>query len=142
MLDIQQPSLLRRFAIINYDTLLLMAVSIAYGLVYIGINKIITQSEADNAKGLLFQVGWLLSIFAFFCYFWMRGGQTTGMRAWRVQIVSVDGTAPSLSQCIVRFLLAALGWAFFFTCFFHPQQQMLHDCWSNTQLILVDKHKQ
>ena len=141
MPEIQHPSLLRRFAILNYDCLLLMAVSIAYGLIYIGINKLIFQSEADNARGILFQIGWLLSIFSFFCYFWMRGGQTTGMRAWRVQIINLGEKSPSIYQCIIRFFLALLGWALFFTSFFHPQKKMLHDSWSKTQLILLDKQK-
>jgi uncharacterized RDD family membrane protein YckC len=135
------PTLLRRFAIINYDSLLLIAVSMAYGLIYIGISKLIFGLETDRATGPLFQVGWLLCFFGFFCYFWMRGGQTTGMRAWRVQIVNIENKSPSFIQCIIRFILAPLGWLLFFTAFFDDKKQCLHDKWSQTQLIMLAKNK-
>ena len=111
----------------------------AYGLVYIAISKWLFAVEADHATGLLFQLGWLLTIFSFFSYFWKRAGQTTGMRAWRVKLVSVNAKAPSIQQCALRFLLAAIGWLCFFTAWRHPQRQMIHDQRSGTQLILLPK---
>lgn len=136
-----RPSLLRRLAIIVYDLLLLVAVSMAYGLVYIGISKLLFGMSADRATGLLFQLGWLATLFGFFAYFWMRGGQTTGMRAWRVQITDQQGNPPLLTQCAARFVLAVLGWLCFFTAFFDKNKQCLHDNWSGTQLILLEKPK-
>jgi uncharacterized RDD family membrane protein YckC len=135
------PSILRRFAIINYDLLLLLAVSMAYGLIYIGISKLVFGIEADRATGIVFQLGWLLSLFGFYAYFWIRGGQTTGMRAWRVQIVNLENKAPSLLQCCVRFILSPLGWLLFITSFFDDKKQCLHDKLSKTQLILLSKTK-
>ncbi|MGH1439110.1 MAG: RDD family protein [Cellvibrionaceae bacterium] len=137
----QYPSLLRRFATINYDLLLLMAVSIGYGLIYIGIAKLIFGVTTDRATGLFFQLGWLLTLVGFFCYFWMKGGQTTGMRAWRMKIGTLEGEPPQLMQCIARFLLAPLGWLCFFTSFFDANKQCLHDKLSKTQLILLPKEK-
>jgi uncharacterized RDD family membrane protein YckC len=134
-----QPSLLRRFAVINYDGLLLMAVSIGYGLIYLAIGKLVFHMNVDRPAGIVFQLGWLLSIVGFFCYFWMRGGQTTGMRAWRVQITNGNGNAPTIGQCLLRFILAPLGWLLFFTFWLNPNRQMLHDQWSNTRLILLPK---
>ena len=140
-IEVNYPSLLRRFAIINYDLLLLMAVSMAYGIVYLGIAKLIFQMETDRASGLLFQLGWPLTIFLFFCYFWKKGGQTTGMRAWRVQLLTAEGTAPTIAQCALRFLLALIGWLLFFSAWFDDNRQLLHDRWSKTQLILLPKIK-
>ncbi|MGH1484808.1 MAG: RDD family protein [Cellvibrionaceae bacterium] len=134
------PSLIRRFVILNYDSLLLMAVSMAYGLVYIGISKLLFNISTDRATGTLFQLGWLLSIFGFYYYFWTRGGQTTGMRAWRVQIISIKGSnTPTIAQCIIRFCLAAVGWALFVSYFFDNEKCMLHDRWSHTRLLIVEK---
>lgn len=137
----QYPSLLRRFATINYDLLLLLAVSIGYGLIYIGIAKLIFGVTTDRATGLLFQLGWLFTLIGFFCYFWMKGGQTTGMRAWRIKIGTLEGNAPKLTQCLTRFVFAPLGWLFCFTSFFDPNKQCLHDKLSQTQLILLEKEK-
>ena len=137
----QYPSLMRRFIILNYDGLLLMAVSMTYGLLYIAINKWVFGIEADRAAGLLFQIGWLLTLFGFFCYFWKRGGQTTGMRAWRVKLMNSNGKSPCIRQCALRFLLALIGWTCFFTIWMHPRRQMLHDQWSHTRLVLLPKDK-
>lgn len=133
------PSVTRRFVIISYDLLLLISISIAYGLMYIAIGKWIFGVTTDRATGLLFQLGWLFTIFSFFCYFWKRGGQTTGMRAWQVKLISLNGETVSVRQCALRFLLALIGWICFFTAWVHPQRQMLHDRWSNTRLILLPK---
>jgi uncharacterized RDD family membrane protein YckC len=137
----QSPSLLRRFAILNYDGLLLIAVSMAYGMIYIGISKLVFLVDADRATGTLFQLGWLLTLFGFFYYFWTHEGQTTGMRAWRVKIIDANGNTPTTIQCILRFTLAAIGWALFFSYFFSDQKNLLHDKWSNTQLIMLEKSK-
>ncbi|MFT6389985.1 MAG: putative RDD family membrane protein YckC [Cellvibrionaceae bacterium] len=116
-----------------------MAVSIGYGLIYIGIAKFIFGVTSDRATGASFQLGWLVALVGFFCYFWMKGGQTTGMRAWRIQITNLTGQAPSLTQALLRFVLAPLGWLCFFTSFFDPKKQCLHDKLSQTQLILLEK---
>lgn len=137
----QYPSLLRRFATINYDLLLLVPVCMLYVLTYIAIAKLIFEMPSDRPSGTLFQLGWLLTIISFFCYFWMKGGQTTGMRAWRMKIGTLDGEPPQLMQCIARFLLAPLGWLCFFTSFFDAKKQCLHDKLSKTQLILLPKEK-
>jgi len=118
-----------------------MAVSIAYGLIYIGIAKLIFGVTTDRATGTAFQLGWLLTLTGFFCYFWMKGSQTTGMRAWRMKIVNTDGNVPTLVQCLTRFVLAPIGWLCFFTALFDTKKQCLHDKLSQTQLILLDKEK-
>lgn len=137
---IKHPSLLRRFMIILYDSLLIAAVSMAYGILYMAIAKWLFQVDNDRAEGLLFQLGWLFSVVGFFCYFWIKGGQTTGMRAWKTKIVNEQNTRPSVGQCLLRILLAPIGWLLFFSSFFDSQQRCLHDIGSKTQLILLDKN--
>ena len=133
------PSLLRRLAAMGYDALLLVAVSIAYGLCYIAVNKWIFRAVEDGASGELFQLGWLATVAGFFCFFWIRGGQTTGMRAWRLQIVNRVGQWPTLGECLLRFALAPLGWLCCFTAFTNSQRLLLHDRWSHTRLVLLAK---
>ncbi|MBX2807655.1 MAG: RDD family protein [Cellvibrionaceae bacterium] len=135
------PSLLRRIAAIGYDSLLIMAVSMAYGLLYIGLAKLFGGLDSDRPAGLGFQLGWLLTLVGFYCYFWMRGGQTTGMRAWRIQLVHRNGGSPQLIQCVIRLITALFGWTFFITALFDKHQQCLHDKWSKTRLVLIPKHQ-
>ena len=133
------PSLLRRLAAIIYDSLLLVPVSMAYGLLYIGIAKFIFQQSGDRADGILFQIGWSVALFAYFAYFWMRGGQTTGMKAWRIKIASTQNSTPTLRACLLRFLVAPVGWLCFFTAFFNRQRLCLHDQFSHTHLLIINR---
>lgn len=133
------PSPLRRFGVVIYDSLLIIAVSFIYGYIYIAISKLVFNIETDSPSGFLFQVGWLLTVISFYTYFWKKGGQTTGMRAWRIEIQSKEGHSPSIPQCILRLATAPIGWLLFATSFFHPQQQWLHDILSQTQLVLIPK---
>jgi uncharacterized RDD family membrane protein YckC len=40
----------------------------------------------------------------------MRGGQTLGMRAWRVRLARMDGNAVSMRDCALRYVGALLSW--------------------------------
>ena len=64
-------------------------------------------------------IGWMLTLAAFFCYFWRRSGQTLGMRAWRMKLVDLEYNTPRLKQCFLRCLIAPFslllgGVGFFF----------------------------
>jgi len=137
----QHPSLLKRLAIVVYDYLLIIAVCIAYGIAYIAIGKLVFSMEADRPSGLFYQIGWLATVIGFYTYFWMKGGQTTGMRAWRVQITTLDGNPPLFSQCVIRFFVSPIGWLLCLSALFDNNKQCLHDKLSKTQLILLSKEK-
>ncbi|HBZ48578.1 MAG TPA: hypothetical protein DEO93_15690, partial [Stenotrophomonas sp.] len=70
---------------------------------------------------------------------WRRGGQTLGMRPWRLQVVGADGTAPTRRQLWLRYavgtlsvLLGGLGlwWALI-----DRQRLTWHDRASGTRLV-------
>lgn len=56
----------------------------------------------------------LLMLAAGFGYFglsWRRGGQTLGMRAWRLRVVRADGGVPAWSALVLRYVVAGLSLA-------------------------------
>lgn len=74
---------------------------------------------------------------------WRRGGQTLGMRPWRIRLVGSDGTAPSWRAVWIRYavgtaslLLAGLG---FFWAWIDCDRLTWHDRASNTRLVRVPK---
>ncbi len=99
--------LLRRFAAISYDALLLLALLIfATGLV-----TLFTGGEATRANNP-FVTTWLFLVsFAFFAWFWTHGGQTLGMRAWKIRLQQEDGRSISLWQALLRFITGLPAWA-------------------------------
>ena len=74
---------------------------------------------------------------------WKRGGQTLGMRPWRIRVVSLDGSAPARAALWIRYavgtlsLLAAglgLWWAWV-----DRDRLTWHDRASGTRVVRVAK---
>ncbi len=136
------PPLWRRVAAMVYDTLLILAISMGYGGLILIISKITTGNTETLSSGIGFQLGWLASIVLFFCFFWYRGGQTLGMRSWRLQLKHKDPSkSPSCLQCFCRCVLMPLGLALFIVGLIRKDKQCLHDTLSHTQLVLTPKIK-
>lgn len=149
---IQPAGLFRRLAAMVYDSLLLLGLSFVYGgLFAVSIPNWLADEPVplgELAYGplgrLFFQLGWLALIVGFFTYFWRHGGQTLGMRAWRLKVQTPDGQTISYQQCLLRCLLAALSMALaglgYVWCLFDPQRQTLHDRLTHTQVIVLPKN--
>ena len=97
--NIQYPSFLTRFLCGIYDSLLLLGVWFLVGSVLLFLN---------NFNPLNPFVGFIVSIitaWSFFAFFWMRGGQTLGMKVWKIKLVNIGDERISLSQTALRFIL-------------------------------------
>ena len=135
------PGLTRRLAAVAYDTLLLSALLLLAG----GPLPFISPSIQELWWVRLLIQGYLLTIsFAFFGWFWVHGGQTIGMRAWRIRLVQDNGTPVGWRQAAVRFLSALLSWAAlglgFLWVIVDSSNRAWHDYLSKTHLILVPKN--
>lgn len=63
----------------------------------------------DAVYGATLQTLLFLELYAFFVCFWLFRGQTLGMLAWRLEILSDDGSPLTLRQATLRFFGAMLG---------------------------------
>lgn len=89
---------------------------------------------------------WLTCLFVTGVYAvmsWRRGGQTLGMRPWRLKVVTSDGMAPGWTALIVRFLVAvvsvlAVGLGFWWA-WVDRGRLTWHDRASNTRMIRLPK---
>lgn len=146
------PSLMRRFAAMVYDTLLLAAISILYGAIATGINIAIKGVPATGERvswgafGIIVFIGWILTLGYFFCYFWKKSGQTLGMKTWRMKMYDASSMQlPSYLQCVIRccyapFSLLLLGMGYWMI-YLNPERQTLHDKLSKTRILLQEKTK-
>jgi uncharacterized RDD family membrane protein YckC len=80
---------------------------------------------------------------AYFAISWARGGQTIGMRAWRLRVVDVNGHALPWPRCVLRFLVAcislgavALG---FLWCLVDARKRAWHDVAAGSVLVQLAK---
>ena len=75
----------------------------------------------------------------FFCGFWVHGGQTLGMRAWRLRVVRDDGHPLGWARAMARFaagIVAALplGLGLWWSAF-DRQKRGWHDRWTGTRVV-------
>lgn len=115
----QVAPLARYLAAMLYDALLVLAVlfvaSLIYMVPYMGSSGI-DSSQSENLTTTAFQTPVFKSYifliwFLFLTWFWTHGGQTLGLRVWKLRIQTVDGQAISLMQCLLRFLTSLAPWA-------------------------------
>lgn len=100
------PGFFRRLAAVCYDTLLLIAVLFVATAIVLPFNGGKAFSEDQ-----LYYPGYLLAVsFGFFGWFWTHGGQTPGMRAWKIKALSFDRQPLTWKQALVRFFAAFLSW--------------------------------
>ena len=95
---------LRRIIASIYDFFLLLGIWFLVGSVALGVGYLFTgeiNGEAIQNFGLFLV---FLSTWAFYSYFWLKGGKTLGMSVWRFQIYSLDGKKINLKQTSIRFL--------------------------------------
>lgn len=136
----RNASLLRRFGAMLYDGLLVIAVLWMATVPFIALRGGESVEPDDN---LAYQVTMWLVMYLFFAFFWSRGGQTLGMRAWRMRLETPDGNVPSFMIASLRFWLAvvsllpfALG---FFWQLWDRDRLTWHDRLSGTRLRYYPK---
>ncbi len=139
------PSLLRRLIAMVYDTLLVLPIIMAVVALGMAINAAISGSEAQPLHPQLVQALTLITCIVFFTLFWRKSGQTLGMQAWRIQLVSFTEETVTVGQCIRRCLGATLSAVCFglgyWWCLFDRNKRCWHDYLSGTELILLEKKK-
>ena len=153
----------RRLAAVVYDGLLLVGVLIAATGLAMGVIALASGSgESVKGGGSLthnpfFQTYLLLVCFLFYGGFWVHGGQTLGLRAWRLRLQRRGGGNIRWQQALLRFLSGGL-WLIAMTGVHQTLQPglgwslgvglsalvlllalRLPDRWSETELVMLPK---
>ncbi|MFT4824881.1 MAG: putative RDD family membrane protein YckC [Halioglobus sp.] len=145
---IQQPKLPRRLAAMLYDFFLVLPLVMASVALSMGIRAWIFGSvESDLGTAALnpqlVQLIALMAVVGFFSWFWIRNGQTLGMQAWRLKLVSLDGGPITARKAVTRCLgatlsMACLGAGYLWSLV-DSNRRYWHDYLSGTELILLPK---
>lgn len=131
----------RRLAAVLYDGIMLIC------LIFIAWQPVPLLPD-DNWPGWLSQGVRLIYLFAvaflFFGWFWTHGGQSIGMRAWKIRLVAGQnqislGASPPWSLALIRFTVAILSWLIcglgFLWALTNRNRLCWHDLASKTFLI-------
>ncbi len=142
---LQKPagcSLFRRMLILLYDAIVVMALWFASTGLWLPANR----GEAITFGHPLwpFYIFSLIIVWWFYLALsWRRGGQTLGMRAWRVQLQTGTGQVISWPVTVIRFAVAIGGtlpaglgqlWSLF-----RPDRAAWQDLASDSRLIVLPK---
>lgn len=126
----------KRLLAFVYDSLILTALVLVAGLVA-------SLLSGGEAPAWLTQLSVAFLTLGYFWLSWTRGGQTAGMRAWRLRVVTESGQRLSPWQSLTRLLaclgcLAPLGIPLL-TAWFSSKKQTLYDRLSATRVIAEPK---
>jgi uncharacterized RDD family membrane protein YckC len=108
--ELSAPGFLRRLAAQIYDFLLLIA------LLFLATALLLpfTSGEAvSNQQTLIYRIYLTVISFLFYGWFWTHGGQTLGLRAWKIKVLTFDQKPISWKQALLRFVTAFVSWGFF-----------------------------
>jgi len=131
--------LLRRLAAGVYDTLLVLALFVIPTLLAMAFRG----GEPIPPSNVLFQLLLLATAAAFFVWFWTHGGQTLGMRAWRIRVELESGASLTPRIAAIRFLVgmvsvAALGLGLWWILI-DRQKRAWHDRATGTRVVVLPK---
>ncbi len=134
----------RRLGGIFYDTILLVCVLLVAAILASLVLWLITGQGDYRVLSPVWLFFYRLYFVAagggFLAWFWVHGGQTLGMRAWRIRVVNLEDRPISWSQAIRRIIFVLLTpgigllWAIV-----DRRQRALYDRLSGTRLVRVEK---
>lgn len=121
-----------------YDLLLLLAVWFAAAIPFVLWQD--GSFEGKAAITLAFQIYMIAITYVYLTYFWLQSGQTPGLRTWKLQLLTENGTLISRYHANLRFvwtmLLFPVGWV----GLLFGKQQLLQDRLAKTQIVAVNEN--
>lgn len=135
---LQYAGLVRRLMAIMYDLFLLLAML----FIATAIAMILNQGNAIEPGQAIypFYIVYLLVLsFVFYGWFWTHGGQTLGMKTWKMRLQQDDGKPLSWNLALIRFAIAlvsvsVLGLGFIWSLF-ESKRRCWHDLASHSVLL-------
>jgi len=125
----------RRLGASCYDLLLLCAALLVSTLILMPF----TQAAIPEGN-VLYQIYIVGVVYIFYAWFWVHGGQTLGMRAWKIRVELDNGDNLGWGVAALRLVLAILTFgAGLLWCLWDPRHRALYDVLARTQVIRVDK---
>jgi len=146
----------RRLLALLYDLLAVVAIVMVVGL----LCELVTHGQLITTGAQTHIAWWYqplqgMVVAAYFLFSWRYGGQTLGMRPWRIRVLAGNGVPVTWTQALLRLLVAAipllglglapwlghraaawtvlLGWALWFGIgLFDRQRRALHDLAAGT----------
>lgn len=127
----------KRVFSLSYDSLAVIGIILSLSLLLVLVNG--GSTEENKFASLIQFLIITLSGPCFYTYFWLsNNGQTLGMQAWRIQLVS-NNKELSVKDCLYRCFISVISFLIFgmgyFLILFRNDNKSLADLITNTQII-------
>lgn len=145
MPEYPNASLIRRFAAMLYDALLILGIMILASIPLSALDTGDSQSSfiVDPTLRFFYQVYLFYLVFVFYYVFWRIKGQSLGMQVWKIKTLNEDGRILTPLQCVIRFAVATpsvlLLFAGFFWALIDKDRLTWHDRASHSRVIYLGK---
>lgn len=151
---LERAGFIRRLLAMVYDTLVATAVGMCAAMVMIVTLVVMLKNGTLDLQGyaepadliqasfgykLLIQTWVGLWIAGFFLWFWRRGGQTLGMRAWRLRIYSTVEEPMTWPRLFIRLFASLGGLGTLLVLFDFKNKQSLQDRLAKTEVLKLSK---
>ncbi len=127
-----------RLLALLYDLLPLLGLWFFAGAIALTVSGGASQMDRALVQALV-----LAFTAGYFTISWSRGGQTIGMRAWKLRITQDNGARLPWPRALLRFFLATLSLAClgagFWWALFDTQRRTLHDIALHTMMQRFDR---
>lgn len=149
-----RASFFRRLAAMVYDLLVAVAVGMCAAMVMLVSMLVLVENNILDNQGyahfsdliqhsfryqLTLQLWVSLWVVGFFLWFWRNGGQTIGMRAWRLRIFSINDKPFGYSRALLRLLCSFGGLGTLLVLFDFKSKQSLQDRIAGTEILVLSK---
>ncbi len=140
----------KRLAVIIYDLLAVIALSMLLTVLNLGGLYLLESFGLFQLSGYQdhsaylnqqwwFKVETVAIIWGFYAWFWHDGGQTLGMRAWRVKIQSTNQQPVTFFRAAKRALFALFGLGNFLVLLMPKTKLALQDRLTETEMVVLTK---
>lgn len=145
---------MRRLAAMVYDVLVAVAVAMVSAMIMIVTLLLLFENGVLDKEGMehtsdviqnsllyktILQVwvsGWVIG---FFVWFWRNGGQTIGMRAWRMRLFSTNDKPLGYGRAFLRMVCSIGGLGTLLVLLDFKNKQSLQDRLANTEILVLSK---
>ncbi len=140
----------KRIAAIVYDSLIVVVLAMVVTFINLMIisalssNGIIDISAYEDPSAFLNAQWWftieiVFAIWFFYAWFWYDGGQTLGMRSWRLKLESDNEKPLTLKRAFLRAAYSLLGLGNILVLFTPKNKQALQDKLTQTRVVVLTK---
>lgn len=152
--DTPRATFVKRLAAMVYDTLVAVAVAMLAALIMSTILVVLLSNGVLPTNGFhepnsaiqnsvlytsIIQLWSGFWVVAFFLGFWKKGGQTIGMRAWRLRLYALDEKPVTLMRLVIRLVTSLVGLGTLLVLFDVKNKLALQDRASKIEMLQLSK---